>query len=81
MVLTHGDYCLPNIFGNDNRLVGFIDVGCSGIVDKWSDLTSCIWSLNYNFKTNGYGKILIDTLGIPYDSEKYDFYILLNKLF
>lgn len=34
----HGDLCLPNIYVNDNNEIsGFIDLGNSGLGDRWYD--------------------------------------------
>lgn len=73
--LIHGDFCLPNILVKDNKVVGFIDLGDSGIGDPWRDYAWCIWSLEYNLKTNKYTKILLDKLGIEFNKEKYQYYI------
>ena len=35
--LIHGDFCLPNILAVDDKVVGFIDLGDSGIGDPWRD--------------------------------------------
>ena len=34
-VLSHGDLCLPNIFIDGHSVSGFIDLGDTGIGDKW----------------------------------------------
>ena len=57
----HGDLCLPNILvDEDNKLVGFIDLGNAGLGDPWYDLSWLLWSLEYNLKTNKYNNLLID---------------------
>ena len=73
--LIHGDFCLPNILVKDNKITGFIDLGDSGIGDPWFDYAWCIWSLEYNLKTNKYTQVLLDKLGIEFDREKYLKYI------
>lgn len=35
LVLSHGDYCLPNIFGIQDLVTGYIDLGRAGIADKF----------------------------------------------
>ena len=72
----HGDLCLPNIYVNDsNEFIGFIDLGNSGLGDEWYDYAWLIWSFEYNLKTNKYTKLLLETLNIDYDKNKYETYI------
>ena len=73
--LIHGDFCLPNILASDNKIVGFIDLGDAGIGDPWRDYAWCIWSLEYNLKTNEYTPLLLEKLGIEFDEEKYNKYV------
>lgn len=90
-VLSHGDYCLPNLFGIGGRAAGFIDLGKSGIADKWCDIALCYRSLSHNYggkyKTRGgaYGGYdegrLFAELGLEPDWEKIRYYILLDELF
>lgn len=90
LVFTHGDYCLPNIFTENGKTVGFIDLGKAGIADRWQDIALCVRSLQYN---------LCDLCALPYDvflkaknrlysllhmeedAEKLRYYILLDELF
>lgn len=73
--LIHGDFCLPNILAVDDKVVGFIDLGDSGIGDPWRDYAWCIWSLEYNLKTKDYTPLLLEKLNIRFDEEKYRKYI------
>ena len=88
-VFSHGDYCLPNIFVNDNKINGFIDLGRSGVADKYQDIALCYRSLKHNFDGSYGGKvyenfnemILFDELEIVPDWDKIKYYILLDELF
>lgn len=40
LVLSHGDFCLPNIFLANGKVSGYIDLGRTGIADKWRYLSS-----------------------------------------
>ena len=88
-VLSHGDYCLPNLFGIHGQMTGYIDLGKTGIADKWCDIAICYRSLSHNFngKYNGSsypnydGMRLFQELGIKPDWEKLRYYILLDELF
>lgn len=90
LVLSHGDFCLPNIFAVNGRLSGFIDLGRMGVSDRWCDIAICHRSLAQNFAGmyNGgrsYGgyrpEMLFDRLGIKADRQKVRYYILLDELF
>ena len=88
-VLSHGDCCLPNLFGVGERITGFIDLGKTGRADKWCDIALCCRSLGGNL-AGRYGgrprhdfdpKRLFDVLGMDMDEEKIRYYILLDELF
>lgn len=73
---VHGDLCLPNIYVDENNnFAGFIDLDNSGLGDKWYDYSWLLWSLQYNLKTDKYNKLLLDKLGLEFDSKKYNEYI------
>ena len=88
-VLSHGDFCLPNVFLEDGRICGFIDLGETGIGDKWRDIALCYRSLKHNFDGTYGGKVypdfnpdmLFEELGIEPNRDKIRFYILLDELF
>lgn len=88
-VFSHGDYCLPNIFLENGRIKGFIDLGKAGIADKWQDIALCYRSLKHNFDGTYGGKVyedfnpdmLFEKLGVEPDWDKINYYILLDELF
>ena len=88
-VLSHGDFCLPNIFIDGDRLSGLIDLGAAAVNDKWRDIALCYRSLKHN-ADGTWGKkiyqdfnpeLLFEALGIEPDWEKIRYYILLDELF
>jgi kanamycin kinase/aminoglycoside 3'-phosphotransferase-3 len=89
LVFSHGDYCLPNIMIKDNKINGFIDLGRSGIADKYQDIALCYRSLKHNFDGSYGGKVyedfdalmLFDALQIDPDWDKIKYFILLDELF
>ena len=87
LCFTHGDYCLPNIMISGGTLSGFIDLGGSGVADKWQDIALCVRSLNYNLRhlapqlRHEYTDLLFTYLGAKPDEEKLRYYILLDELF
>lgn len=88
LVLSHGDFCLPNVFLDGESVSGFIDLGRSGAADRYQDIALCWRSLCHNFDGR-YGQsypgfdpmLLFEELGIDPDWEKIRYYILLDELF
>jgi kanamycin kinase/aminoglycoside 3'-phosphotransferase-3 len=88
-VLSHGDFCLPNIFIDEGRISGFIDLGDMAIGDKWRDISLCYRSLKHNYDGTFGHKVypcfgadaLFDELGIEPDFNKIRYYIMLDELF
>ena len=89
LVLSHGDYCLPNIFAKNNKISGFIDLGRSGIADKYQDIALCYRSLKDNMEGAYGGKryenfnpeLLFEELDIVPNWDKIKYYILMDELF
>ena len=92
LVLSHGDYCLPNIFGISDEVTGYIDLGKTGVADRWCDIAICYRSLSHNYSgkytyhiNNAYPDYdelcLFRELGIKPNWEKIRYYILLDELF
>lgn len=88
-VLSHGDFCLPNIFLKDGDIAGFIDLGACGVGDKWRDIALCFRSLKHNFDGSYGGKLypdfrpemLFEMLGIQPDWDRLRYWLLLDELF
>ena len=88
-VLSHGDFCLPNVLLKDGKVSGLIDCGDMAIGDKWKDIALCYRSLKHNFDGTFGGKVypdfnpdlLFEALGIEPDWEKIRYWILLDELF
>lgn len=89
LVLSHGDFCLPNIFFSKNAVSGFIDLTKTCAADRYQDIAICYRSLKHNFDGRYGGKaykrfnpdILFEKLGIGPEWEKIRYYILLDELF
>ncbi|MPM74585.1 Aminoglycoside 3'-phosphotransferase [bioreactor metagenome] len=87
--LSHGDYCLPNVFVSGDKAVGFLDLGNAGVADIWQDIALCVRSFEHNLCLYGYNnndfikykELLFNELGIKPDEEKIKYYILLDELF
>ena len=90
LVLTHGDFCLPNVFADGNNITAFIDNGKMGPADRWQDLAIVLRSLRHNFDGKYTGGVpyrgyddsmLLSKLGIEMDERKFRYYLLLDELF
>ncbi|MDR3085725.1 MAG: aminoglycoside 3'-phosphotransferase [Christensenellaceae bacterium] len=83
--LTHGDYCLPNLFIKGGKISGFIDFGRGGVGCKWQDIAICTRSLRRNLRHLGekreeYVALLFKELGIEQNMERVRYYCLLDRL-
>ena len=47
-VLSHGDFCLPNVFADNKGITGFIDLGLCTVTSREADIETCIESLEAN---------------------------------
>ena len=63
-VLTHGDYCLPNVLVHDGKLSGLVDVGGVGLANPELDLAAGVWSLQYNYG-KGFARPFLEAYGWP----------------
>ncbi|MFA7435391.1 MAG: APH(3') family aminoglycoside O-phosphotransferase [Bacilli bacterium] len=78
---VHGDFCLPNIFIDNDEVKGFIDLGRATIADKYNDIALCLRSLEHNLGTSKYNHLLFEELNIEYNEDLIRYYILLDELF
>lgn len=94
LVLSHGDFSLPNLIASGVYLTGFIDLGRSGVSDIYQDIAICYRSLLNNLKgkfgvlrefteqeIENYGNLLFEKLELEPDWDKLRYYILLDELF
>lgn len=81
LVFSHGDYCLSNVYITDGEMTGLIDLGRSGIADKWQDIALCVRSLEHKLKSKSYTSLLFNYLNVEPNYEKINYYILLDELF
>lgn len=87
-VLSHGDFCLPNLLADADGALGFIDLGNCGIADPYQDIALALRSLRQNLAGVYGGKprppvkpqLLFDRLQLTPDWERLRYYTLLNQL-
>lgn len=61
--VIHGDMCLPNFLFSPMRFTGFIDIDGGGIGDRHYDLFWALWSMTFNFKTQGFNELFLNAYG------------------
>lgn len=79
LVVCHGDYCFPNVLLEDDRVVGYVDLGEAGLAERWRDLAVATWSATWNVGP-GYEQLFLDAYGVEWDTDRRDFYRLLYDL-
>ena len=86
LVLSHGDFCLPNILlrrSSDHiiEMAGVIDCARAGVADRHQDLALAIRSIRYNFGERWVASFL-EAYGMPEpDAAKLEFFMLLDEFF
>ena len=78
---SHGDTSLPNIFQENGKISGFLDVGECGCADKWFDIAITVKSIRRNFEDEKYVDLFFEYLGIKHNKEKVEYYLLLLELY
>lgn len=79
IVLTHGDYCFPNVLIGSGHAVGYLDLGEMGLADRWRDLAVATWSVSWNVGP-GLEDLFLEAYGAGWDIERRDFYRLMYDL-
>jgi aminoglycoside phosphotransferase len=80
LVVTHGDYCLPNVMIARGRISGFVDLGRAGVSDRHRDLALAARSLAHNFGAE-WVPLLFQEYGQSPDPAKIEFFQLLDEFF
>ncbi len=89
LMLSHGDFCLPNVFADKGKISGFIDFQMTGVCDKWQDIALCYRSLKHKLQRKYSGKqyknyndnMIFEKLGIELDWDKIRYYMFMDELF
>jgi aminoglycoside phosphotransferase len=82
-VFAHGDYCLPNVLIDPERLTitGFVDWGGAGLSDPYHDLALAARSIAYNLGAQ-WVPPFFETYGIhAIDHARVEFHRLLDEFF
>ena len=79
LVVCHGDYCPPNILIQGGEATGYLDLGELGVADRWWDLATATWSLDWNLGP-GFGEAFLDEYGARPDPERTRYYRLMYDL-
>ncbi|HZC05926.1 MAG TPA: APH(3') family aminoglycoside O-phosphotransferase [Ktedonobacterales bacterium] len=83
LVFTHGDYCLPNVLLDPApiEVSGYLDLGRSGIADRYQDLAIGARSVRYNLGAE-WGPRFLDAYDVSaLDAERLMWYETLDELF
>jgi aminoglycoside phosphotransferase len=81
-VVTHGDYCLPNVvLRPDGSLAGLVDLGLLGVGDRYRDLGIGARSIAHNIGGGAVGAF-IDGYGLDRpDLARLDAFVTIDDLF
>ncbi|MFD1676225.1 APH(3') family aminoglycoside O-phosphotransferase [Alicyclobacillus fodiniaquatilis] len=78
LVFTHGDYSMPNVIIHTGEINGFIDLGNSGVADRYQDLAIAAKSIVRNYGEK-WVPLFFEAYGIgEIDHDKIRYYQLLE---
>lgn len=81
LVVVHGDPCLPNVLLHRGAVIGWVDVGRSGVADRHLDLAVAARSIARNLGGHAVGPFF-DAYGVEWpDVRRIELYTLLDELF
>ena len=80
LIFSHGDTSLPNIFGNGDKLVGFIDVAECGIADFWFDVAITAKSIKRNYGADAVQEFY-QKLGRDTKHDSIEYYTVMMNLY
>ena len=83
LVVTHGDFCLPNVLitPTGDGSAGFVDVGRAGVGDRYQDLALAARSVVFNLGPEWVPRFF-DAYGISHvDTDKVALFQLLDEFF
>jgi aminoglycoside 3'-phosphotransferase II len=80
LVVTHGDYCLPNVILRNGAVAGFIDVGRAGVADRHQDFAAAAYSIAYNYGEQ-FVAPFFEAYGMDPELKRIAFYQLLDEFF
>ena len=80
-VITHGDYCMPNVMIADGKLSGFVDLGRSGIGDPYRDLALIGRTLDRNLGADWTGRFFARYGLANPDPARLRYFRLLDEFF
>lgn len=81
LVFTHGDYCMPNVLLNGNRIAGFVDWGIAGVADLHRDLMAMSESITFNCGAEWLSEFYAAYGMLAPDPERIRYYTLLDAFF
>lgn len=79
-VLTHGDFCLPNILIKDNQVTGIVDWGYAGLGDRYRDFAAVVYSIGRNLGEQWVERFFAEYGISELDQEKLRYHRLLYAL-
>lgn len=81
VVLSHGDYYLPNVLFDGTKITGMIDFGYVGYFPKERDISALIKSLVYNYGENPNYLLWIEqTLHETFNPNIIEYFMLYDEL-